>query len=645
MDDLPGQTIGQYQIIKELGRGGMAVVYQAYQPSLNRYVALKVLPPQFTFDEQFVERFSREAQAAAGLRHPNVVVVYDIGQQGSLYYIVMEYLEGQTLKQLVEQQGPLPAARVSRIVTQIAMALDYAHKRGFVHRDVKPSNIFVGEDDHVTLTDFGIAKAASETKLTRTGMLIGTPEYMSPEQSRGEEVTRGTDIYALGVVTYEMLAGQVPFGGTTPHAVLHKQIYESVPPVRSRVPGLPAGLDAVLARALSKHPRERYASAMALADVLADAAVVGTPSVPTEAPPTVAAPLVTPEPLPVQPPPATAVPEARRRSRLPVSPWALAGLLAVAWLVIVVLATRGGGSKSVPTPSATPSRGISPTVPSRATSPATPAPASRLLGTDGGLLFTSNRTGRREVYGLTSSGEVIQLTRSPDRTESWGPVFEPDGDALFTSNRTGKQEVYRLHWEGEIVRLTYSSGGAESWEPAVEPDGDVLFTSTRDGKREVYRLRADGNSVRLTYSPGRSESWGALAEPDGDVLFTSTRDGKREVYRLRGDGESVRLTYSPGGSESWGAALEPDGDMLFTSTRDGRPEVYRLRGDGTVVRLTRSAGGSISWGAVAEPGGDVLFTSNRDGKWEIYRLDSKGDVWSVTDTPGGGESWTGVDGY
>jgi serine/threonine-protein kinase len=140
----------------------MAVVYRAYQPSLNRYVAIKVLPPQFTFDQQFIERFQREARAAAGLRHPSIVVIYDVGQQDGIYYIAMEHLEGQTLKELIEREGPLPLPRVAHIAEQVAAALDYAHQRGFVHRDVKPANIFVGRDDHATLTDFGIRDTAPD---------------------------------------------------------------------------------------------------------------------------------------------------------------------------------------------------------------------------------------------------------------------------------------------------------------------------------------------------------------------------------------------------------------------------------------------------------------------------------------------------
>ena len=198
MSNLIGKTLGQYQIIEEIGRGGMAVVYKAWQPSLNRHVAIKVLPPQFTFDQRFVQRFQREAQAAAGLRHPHIVVIHDTGEQQGLYYIVMQLLEGQPLNQVIRREGQMGLERVAGIVAQVASALDYAHEQRFVHRDVKPGNIIVGRDGHATLTDFGIAKAAEGTKLTRTGTVMGTPEYMSPEQAKGKTVSRATSVFLLG---------------------------------------------------------------------------------------------------------------------------------------------------------------------------------------------------------------------------------------------------------------------------------------------------------------------------------------------------------------------------------------------------------------------------------------------------------------
>jgi serine/threonine-protein kinase len=272
--NLIGQTLGRYQIVEEIGKGGMGVVYKAIQPALQRHVAIKVLRPPLTFDDQFVQRFQREALAAGHLRNPHIVTVLDVGEEHGLHYIVMEYLQGRTLGALIRQEWgrgeTLALSRVATIVDQIAAALDDAHQHGLVHRDVKPANIFVDDRDRVTLTDFGIAKAAAEAeRLTQTGMSIGTPEYMSPEQARGEEVDHRSDVYALGIVVYQMLTGKVPFQATTPLAVLYKQIHEPPPPLSSARLGLPRALDRVLARALAKEPDQRYGSAGAFAEALA----------------------------------------------------------------------------------------------------------------------------------------------------------------------------------------------------------------------------------------------------------------------------------------------------------------------------------------------------------------------------------------
>jgi serine/threonine protein kinase len=275
MADMIGRQLGNYKIVGELGRGGMAVVYRAYQSSLNRYVAIKVLPPHLGFDQEFVERFQREALAAAQLRHPNIVVIHDVGHEQGVYFIVMELLEGRTLKEIIDKEGALSVEQATRIIEQVASALDYAHQRGFVHRDVKPANIFVADDGHTTLTDFGIAKAASEAQqLTRTGMLMGTPEYMSPEQAEGGEVDYRTDLYALGIVLYLMLVGRVPFSGTTPHAILHSVIYEPPPPLRRIRPDLSPGIEAVVLKAIDKQPERRYQSGAELLEALRRAPAV-----------------------------------------------------------------------------------------------------------------------------------------------------------------------------------------------------------------------------------------------------------------------------------------------------------------------------------------------------------------------------------
>ena len=239
--NLAGKTLGKYQIGPEIGRGGMGAVYKGYDPALNRAVAVKILAPHLTWERRFVDRFVQEARTVAQLNHPHIVSIHDVGVQDGVYYLVMAFVEGETLRDLIVRQGALPPRRAAEILAQVAQALDYAHQRGVVHRDVKPGNILMEAGQRVVLTDFGIAQAVEGPRLTATGMSLGTPEYMSPEQAMGEPTDARSDVYSLGIVLYEMLTGRVPFRADTPLAALRMQA-DSPPPsprryVRFPVPG------------------------------------------------------------------------------------------------------------------------------------------------------------------------------------------------------------------------------------------------------------------------------------------------------------------------------------------------------------------------------------------------------------------------
>lgn len=263
MEGLVGRRIGKYQVIREVGRGGMGTVYQGYDPSLQRYVAIKVLAPHLRGDSTFTERFIREARTAARLYHPNIVHIHEVGQEGGLNYFVMEYLEGESLKALIQRQGRLPPAQVLGILRQVASALDYVHAQGIIHRDVKPANIVITSGRRAVLTDLGIGRAIGDARLTSTGTALGTPEYMAPEQARGDDAGPPADLYALAVVAYELLAGRVPFHAESGVAILFRVIHEPHPPLRQWRPDLPPAVDAVMNQALAKSPQSRYSSGQA----------------------------------------------------------------------------------------------------------------------------------------------------------------------------------------------------------------------------------------------------------------------------------------------------------------------------------------------------------------------------------------------
>ncbi len=316
MDDLTGRQLGAYRIVAQVGAGGMAAVYKAYQASMDRYVAVKVLPRSMASDPQFTSRFENEARVLARLQHPHILPVFDFGQAEGYAYFVMPLLETGTLAQRLHGQ-PLPLAQLREFVSQIGDALDYAHSRGLLHRDVKPSNVLVDERDNYLLTDFGISKLMDgSSNLTATGTLIGTPAYMSPEQGQGRNLDRRSDIYSLGVIVYELATGQVPFSADTPVAVIFKHVTAALPPVEALNPNLPPALVQVINRALAKQPEDRFQTGRDMVDAVEASIDDETPEprlfAATMLEPIVAPPAYTnaapPAPVYTTPPPTNTVP-------------------------------------------------------------------------------------------------------------------------------------------------------------------------------------------------------------------------------------------------------------------------------------------------------------------------------------------------
>src|SRR6478735_1778586 len=254
----------RYELRRRIGRGGMAEVYLARDRELDRPVAVKILFAEFATDESFVARFRREAQSAANLNHPNIVGVYDWGKERGTYYIVMEYVDGRSLSEVLRAEGPLHPHRAAEVAADVAGALGFAHRNGVVHRDVKPGNVIITTTGQVKVADFGIARAirdGAQENLTQTGSVMGTATYFSPEQAQGKAVDPRSDLYSLGVVLYEMVCGAPPFQGDSPVAIAYKHVQEAPPSLKSRKPDVPDGYDAITRKLLAKNPVNRYASA------------------------------------------------------------------------------------------------------------------------------------------------------------------------------------------------------------------------------------------------------------------------------------------------------------------------------------------------------------------------------------------------
>jgi len=264
-NELEGRTLGPYQIMEMVGRGGMAVVYKARQTALQRFVAIKVLPPYFVHDPSFEDRFQQEAATVARLDHPNILTIFDYGQEGGYSYIVMPLVAGGTLRHWINHAEPLE--RLVTALSRILGALQYAHSRrpGVVHRDIKPSNVLMREDGWPLLGDFGIAKIIEPTlRVTNSSAVIGTPEYMAPEQCLADGLDHRADLYAMGVILFEILTRRLPYGGAKSFEVMYQQVNAPVPSVRTVDPSLTVAWDEVIQRSLAKNPADRYPSAAAM---------------------------------------------------------------------------------------------------------------------------------------------------------------------------------------------------------------------------------------------------------------------------------------------------------------------------------------------------------------------------------------------
>jgi serine/threonine protein kinase len=617
MENLTGKQFGPYQIVAPLGEGGMAAVYKAYQPGMERYVALKVLPRNYADDAQFVARFQREAKLLAQLQHPHILPVFDFGQAEGYTYIVMPFIQSGTLTDQLKG-SPLSLPRIRQIITQVGEALNYAHARGMIHRDIKPSNILIDESGNCLLTDFGLARMVEDAvNLTSTGTIMGTPAYMSPEQGSGSKIDARSDIYSLGVVLFEMATGRVPYQAETPIAVVFKHVQDPLPPARSINPDLPEAVELVILKSLAKNPEDRYPtaadmvraiqSAVPESQIFAAAAATTVAQKPvTEKPPaddskpveeeTPAAASMVEEDLSVSKPVEEAIPESatlveegmaptmmskpKKRSGLPVWIWAVIGVVLLAVIAGGGFALFGRGS----TPVASPTKAAAAVLPTKAVA-ATVAPTNTLA-------LRVNLPGSYQVeVGCDAQ---------------WDPACPA------TVLKKGDDGKYTL-----TVKLP-----AGSYEFKVAMDGGWTVNYGSDGKRDgrnyLLNVAAD-SAVTFVYDPAthmvttssKTATISALLPdaiiatgvlPIGGHLLSNNNLYRFEVLM---DGELVLYdNYS--------------GKIMWSSKSKGDPDALVMQDDGNLVLYGKN--GTVLW-ATEKTGkqGDYFLLLQNDGNLVVYK--------------------------
>ena len=663
------QTIGRYEIERELGKGGMAVVYLARDPYMKRPVAVKVLPRQFTFDEQFRTRFQREAEIIAALEHPYIVPVHDYGEHEEQPFIVMRYMPGGSLLDRMAR-GPLGLTEISRIVSRVAEALDEAHARHIVHRDLKPGNILFDARGDAFLSDFGIAKMAEGTStLSGTG-IMGTPAYMSPEQARGVKTLDGrSDVYALGILVFQLLTDRLPFEADTPMGLAVAHITEPVPSILALKPDLPPLCARLITRALAKHPDDRYPTAGELArdmKLLARGQLEDTesalhaPSVPPSPPMASLAPTAPPEPVaavPLTPP--TVPPPAAPLSTVaawPGSSRGWMGVVAIGLLLCGVLGvggylafnefvTRTTGPTRTPlvitatapiaarAPTETPPQPTLPPVieatptPSPTETPIptpsfTPSPTAFVGGPPQGHIVFVCFDGDDEICVMNADGSNITHLTDNEFGDFY-PSLSPDGQSVFFARqiRGSNYEIFRMHLDGSnATQLT--ANGAQNYAPTLSPDGTrVVFTSTQGASaQQIQVMGSDGSHpVQLTTEGENIDpSW----SPDGRfITFASLRTGKRQIWIMNPDGSGQRqiTDVEDGGGRN---SLSPDGRTLafYAGKReDGSRNIYLVNVDGTNLRQLTTEGDNLA-PSFSPEGGWIVFASARDGDNDIYLM-------------------------
>ncbi|HJT75869.1 MAG TPA: serine/threonine-protein kinase [Gemmataceae bacterium] len=628
--------LGHFEVVQVIGRGGMGVVLKGLDECLERHVALKVLDPQLAHNDTAHKRFCREARAAASITHEHVVAVHEVDEdeKSGLPYLVMQLVEGESLQDRLDRDGPLPLKDILRIGMQTAAGLSAAHAHGLIHRDIKPANILLEDGKNVRLTDFGLARAYDDVRLTQSGFLAGTPLYMSPEQALGQELDPRTDLFSLGGVLYALCTGHAPFGGSSPFLVL-KSVTESEPrPIGEVNADIPDWLSAIIGKLLAKKREDRYQSAAEVAELLGrHLAFLEHASLSEVAP-------------------CLAKARAARRKRLLRSPLFWTAAVAAPVFVLAALALpRTSGLLGRPDQAAAPAKAEEPPGRApRATFPGNSGPVWSVAFSPGGKTLAMAIDDDTVKVWDTASGKVV-TTLHGHKGPVWSVAYSPDGATVATasSDRTVRfwktsnwSEGRTLEHKGSVRSLAFSR------------DGGKLVSGTRDGTVTVWTLAHPkepltipghlGEVVAVAFSPDQATV--ASASGDKTIKLWDAHTGREEMTLQGHQGGIYAVAFAPDGKtlasggwdhtvrlwdvatganrvtltgheqDVWSVAFSPDGRTLASASEDRTVKLWDVAG-GRELETLRGHTGSVYAVAFA-PDGKTLASAGRDGTVRLW---------------------------
>jgi eukaryotic-like serine/threonine-protein kinase len=590
--------LGHFEITQVIGRGGMGIVLKALDPCLQRSVALKVLDPDVADNELARRRFCREARAAAAITHENVVAIHHVDEEESkeLPFLVMQLVSGTSLQERLDRGGPLGLMEILRIGAQTAAGLTAAHAQGLIHRDIKPANILLESGlGNVKLTDFGLARAAEDVRLTQTGFVAGTPLYMAPEQARGEPVDHRSDLFSLGSVLYAMSTGRPPFEGSTPFVVLRQVTEESPRPIQELNPTVPDWLVEIIDRLHAKDPAERFQSAAEVAELLAGHLARLQQS----------APLPRPALTPRRTPRAGGPPWWKRGQV-----WALAALVPLACLGVLFLTEWAGLTRFL-----APGEAAGP--PPRAVLNGNAGPVwSVALSPDGKTLAMAIDDGTVKLW--SPKGGRVRLTLNAHAGPVWAVTFSPNGKLLATASDDGTVKLWDAHRGEERKVLPL---GTAVRAVAFSPDGKTLVTGSRNGAVRLWDV-ATGRESPVKTKGHAGVVMAVSFSPDGKAVASASGDRTIKLWHAATGHEQLTFQGHTGGV--YAAAFAPDGKTLASGGWDRTVRLWDVATGENLATLPGHA--QDIWGVAFSPDGKLLASASEDRTVKVWDVPARREV-------------------